>query len=1120
MMKKFYHFPSRLMGLLLLGSLLFGSGQLAAKTWQMAYQPTQKIRLDRAFDQLARDHKINIIYDVDQVSKYLVKPSGKVAKVTIEIKRLIAKTDLSYTKLNNTTFVIKKDNKTSAIPVLPIQPEVKKLTVGGVIRDKKSKEPLIGANIIERSTSNGVSTDIDGNYSIEVEEDAILEVSYIGYQTKSVRVNGKTSVNIYLDKDDNLLEQVVVIGYGSQKRSDLTGAVDRIGQDELQQLPNTGLEQAIQGRSAGVYITQNSGAPGGAMSVRIRGTGSTLSAEPLYVIDGIPIVNDNEGTSATFESDGGGQYSNALTTINPNDIESIEILKDASATAIYGARAANGVVLITTRKGKEGRATISYDTYWGMQQLYKKVDVMNLREYADYIAISGYGDIEEFQRPELLGEGTNWQDAIFRNANMSNHQLSLTGGTEKTRFSLTGGVHHKEGIVRGSDFTRYSAKLNVDHNFTNYLKIGGNILTSRTRENITFNDNSNGVIYTALLTPPMVPARNLDGTFGTPPAGENVILTFNNPLANALETEDVNRKNRILASLYAEVQFTPWLKYRTEFATDILYSNHSTFWPAFERGNLSRKSRVRRVNNNSVYWINKHLLTFDKTLWENHKITFLAGYEVQEGTYEWLSAARDNLPTNELKELNLGDAGTQVVNGGAGHWALLSYFGRFNYGFKDRYLFTGTLRADGSSRFGANNRYGLFPSAAFAWRISNEEIFSDVSFLDNLKLRLGYGAVGNQEIGLYSFATNLRAQELAFGDQLITGFAPDNIANPDVKWESSVQTNIGLDIGLFNNRLEVIIDAYYKKSKDMLLPAILPRTAGSLNAPFINIGEMDNKGIELTFNTQNYTGAFSWSTSANFSVNRNEVVNLGSTGALTGVIQRIPITRTEEGAPIGQYYGHITDGIFRSLEEIAEAPFQEVGTRPGDIKFKDLNNDGVINDADRTIIGSPHPDFTANLINDFTYKNFDLNIFIRGVFGNEVFNVLKRDLAGTGAWHNQSIDIVDAWTSANPEGSAPRINGNDPNQNRRISDRFVEDGTYIRIQNITLGYTLPANVLERLPISSLRAYISGQNLLTITDYSGYDPEIGSFNQNPLLNGLDNGRFPVARSYTVGVNISF
>ena len=513
-------------------------------------------------------------------------------------------------------------------------------------------------------------------------------------------------------------------------------------------------------------------------------------------------------------------------------------------------------------------------------------------------------------------------------------------------------------------------------------------------------------------------------------------------------------------------------------------------------------------------------MTFDKRLSKKQKLTFLAGFEAQQGNYEWLSAERENLPTNELQQLTLGDAATQKNSGGAGHWSLLSYFGRANYAFDERYLFTGTLRSDGSSRFGENNKYGLFPSLAFAWRLSNESFLRDSEKLYNLKLRLGYGAVGNQEIGLYSFAQLLRSQDVVIGNQQTTGFAGDNIANPNVKWESSVQFNGGLDIGFFDNKLEIVIDVYNKQSKDMLLPAILPATAGSFNAPFVNIGEMRNSGVEFTLNTQNLTGAINWRTSANISINRNEIVDLGSTGSLPGIVQRVPITRTEEGLPIGQYYGHVALGIFESQEEVEAAAFQEIGTRAGDIQFEDLNADGVINEEDRTFIGSPHPDYTINLINDITVGNFDFNIFARGVFGNEVYNLLRRDLAGTGAWVNQSVDVIDRWTPTNPDGSEPRANGNDPNANRRVSSRFVEDGTFIRIQNAALGYTMPRNKLSQYGISNLRIYVSGQNLATWTKYSGYDPEIGSYNQNPLINGVDNGRFPVARSITFGLNLNF
>jgi len=1033
-----------------------------------------------------------------------------------DVTNILKPKGVTMVKVDEKSYVVKKQKK-------PIKrtAKIEKIKVTGIVKENNTEEVLIGVSILGKKSGVGTTSELDGSFEMMAVEGEELVFSYIGYNSVT-KIAQTSPMNIYLTEAAEQLDEVIVVGYGTQKKRDLTGAVSTIGVKELKQVPSTGLEQAIQGRSAGVYVTQNSGAPGGAMSIRIRGTASTLSAEPLYVIDGIPIINDNASTSST---NGGGQNTNALTTINPNDIESIEILKDASATAIYGARAANGVVLITTKRGEEGKQTVSYETYFGVQELYKEVPVMNLRQYAEYVQDVNIGDLEEFEDLTLLGEGTNWQDVIFREATMQNHQFSLSGGSKKTRFSFTAGLHNKNGIVQGSNFQRYSTKLNIDHSYNDKIRMGVNILASKTKENITFNDNDKGVIYTALLTPPIVPDRLLNGEFGSPPAGENIVLTFNNPLANALEVDDVNRKSRVLGSVYAEVDFFPWLTYRAELATDVLYSNHNRFQPAYQRGTLSQISNVSRNNNNSNFWIVKQLLTYKNKINDNHNITFLAGFEAQEGKYEWLYARRENLPNNQLKELLLGDASTQQVEGGAGHWALLSYFGRLNYSMYDRYLITGTLRADGSSRFGVNNKYGLFPSLAFAWRMSEEPFLKSIESLDNLKLRLGYGAVGNQEIGLYSFAPLLRGTNVVIGDQLTTGFGKDNIANPNVKWESSVQLNLGLDVGFWNNRLEIIIDVYNKLSKDMLLPGIYPATAGGLNPPFINIGEMSNKGVEFTVNTQNSTGKFDWRTSGNISFNVNEVVDLGSTGSLTGVVQQLAVTRTVEGLPIGQYYGHTAIGVFNDVAEINASAFQETGTRPGDIKFADISGeggvpDGVIDDLDQTFIGSPHPDFTVNFINDFSYKNFDLNIFFRGVYGNEVFNMLRRDIAGTGAWHNQSVDIIDRWTPTNLDGVEPRSNGNDPNGNRRVSTRFVEDGSFLRLANVMLGYNMPQKMIKRYGFSNLRFYLSGQNLFTIAGYSGYDPEIGSFNQNPLISGVDNGRFPVARSVTMGLNLNF
>jgi TonB-linked SusC/RagA family outer membrane protein len=1091
-------------------------------------QNTTNVPLTKAVDEIAAAYQVSIVYDVEQLEKVTVN-NWKISRQSAEndLKFLLKNHNFTYKKINATTFVIKKikgqklesNVKKQPSPQKISQPTIQKLTAKGFVYDADSNDPLIGVNVVVKSGKEGAATDLDGSFSIIVEEGDVLIFSYLGYLEKEIKVKSSDLGVVYLETDAKQLDEVVVVGYGTQKRSDLTGALSSIGEKELQSLPSTGLDQALQGRAAGVFVTQNSGAPGGAVSIRIRGIGSTLTAEPLYVIDGIPVVNDNQGTSTNFsELDGGGQNSNALNTINPSDIESIEVLKDASATAIYGARAANGVVLITTKRGKEGKSSIAFDTYYGVQKLSRKIPVLSLQEYAQYYQDVGWDPIPEFARPELLGQGTDWQDAVFREATMQNYQLTVSGGNKNTTYALSGSYHFKEGIVVGSDFNRTSTKINLDHKFSDRVRIGNSLLVSRTKENITFNDNSNGVVYTALLMVPNAPVRNADGSFAGPQ--EEITLAFDNPVARALETEDVNEKTRLLANIYLEADIFPFLKYRTEFGTDLVYSDHQTFFPSFQRGNFFGKSGIRENSSNSKFWINKHLLTYNQQISERQHVSLLAGFEAQSGNYEFLFASRENLPTNDLQSINLGDIGQQQTNGGSGHWALASFFGRLNYNFNEQILFTGTVRADGSSRFSPDNRYGIFPSAAVAWRASNMEFLKGVETVDNLKFRVGVGQVGNQEIGLYSYLANLRAVSVAFGNDFSTGFVPDNIANPAVRWESSFQTNVGMDLGLYKNRVEIIADYYVKRADGMLLPALLPSTAGSLNPPFVNIGEIENRGFELSLNTANLSGKFKWNTSLNYSINTNEVISLGSNGNLIGLIQRLPVTRTEEGRSISQFYGYVMEKVFESQAEVAESPFQSNDTRAGDIKFKDINEDGVINDLDQTFIGNPLPDYTINMTNDFSFKGFDLNVFFQGVFGNEILNLVRRDLEGMAGLSNQAAAVQDRWTTLNTVTDVPRPTGSDPNDNRRISTRFIEDGSFIRLKNITLAYNFPRHLLRSAKIQNLRIYASAQNLFTWTDYSGYDPEVGSFNQNPLINGVENGRYPISKSYTFGLSVKF
>ena len=1010
-------------------------------------------------------------------------------------------------------------NSAFANTAAPLTADLPFLTITGTVTDAETGEALIGVNIRVEGTTSGAVTDFDGKYSVSADPGQTLIFSYLGYQETKRVVTNQTVVNLVMEPDAEQLDEVVVVGYGSQKRSDVTGALSSISSEDLREIPVTGLDQAIQGRAAGVQVTQNSGAPGGGVSIRVRGIGSTLTAEPLYVIDGIPVVNDNSVNTTQYDGvEGTVQANNTLNTINPNDIESIEILKDASATAIYGARGANGVVLITTKRGKSGASKISFESYLGTQKLARKLDVLNLREYAQYYNDRGFRGIEEFQDLDLLGEGTDWQDEIFRRAYNRNAQLTLSGGNDKTQFALSGGFTRTEGIVIGSAFNRFSGKINLDHQLNDRIRIGNSLLVSRTKEDITLQDNTRGVVYTALLFVPAAPVRNADGSFAAPQ--DEIELNFINPVSRALEIQDQARKTRLLANFYFEADVLPFLKYRTEFGTDLLFAGQSTFQPAFQRGQIEQRSSLNVNRNQNRFWINKHLLTFNKTFSEQHSVTALAGFEAQEGGYDFLFARRNDLPNNTNIALSLGDAGQQQTGGGSGEFALLSYFGRVNYSFSDRYQLTATLRADGSSRFGRNNRYGYFPSAAFAWRISNEKFLKSFDKLANLKLRLGYGAVGNQEIGFYSSFATVGPVVAVQGDRIVTVFAPNNIANPDVRWESSFQTNIGIDVGLFNNRVEVVADYFTRRADGNLLPALLPATTGGLAAPIVNIGEITNEGIELTINTQNTTGAFDWSSSVNFTRSTNLVTNLGSNGSLVATVEGIPVSRTEVGQAIGQFYGWVTDGIFQNPDEIAEAPFQSIDTRPGDIRFVDINEDGLINADDQTFIGNPLPDFTANLSNRISYKGFDFSALVQGVFGGDILNLVRRRTEAFEGFSNQSVAVLDAWRPLAPSENTPRAAPADPNGNTRISNRFIEDGTFVRLKNVQLGYTFPKALTERIGMSSFRAYVSGQNLVTLTGYNGYDPEIGSFNQNPLINGVDNGRYPTARAFTFGINANF
>lgn len=1060
------------------------------------------------------------------------------------LDKIFTNTDVSYQMLDNNLIVI--------TPAVSHQDQDHRVT--GIVRDALTGETLIGVTIVVEGTTQGAITDVNGRYVLQTPSgNVILEVSYVGYEKARIPVDGRTTIDIRLTPEIRSLDEVVVIGYGSMQRSDITGSVVSVGEDKLRASVATSIDQALQGRAAGVQVFQNSGQPGGGVSLRIRGANSINStSEPLYVIDGVAISGDAGGLAVGFDWAGGGNGQtavSALATINPADIVSIEILKDASAAAIYGARGANGVVLITTRQGKRGESKVSYEPYFGIQQIANRMDVLDLQGFARYhneMAAEGWiGAREEFRDPSLLGKGTDWQDEVFRTAAVMNHQLSVTGGTENTTYAFSAGFFNQDGIVIGSNFDRYSVRLNLQNQAKSWLTVGNNITVSRTNERITLNDSDDGVIASTLLQTPDIPLKFADGSWGGPLLSE---FGPRNPVAMALDRDLNLTRSRILGNIYAEARFLENFTFRSEVGGDFQANNNYAFQPTYEYGAIINDiNSSRRRYTQSLYWEVKNYLTYNQEFGQ-HNVTLLLGQEASESNWEGMEGTRSTFLTNDIKELNAGDAQTATNSGYRGSAALTSFYTRLNYTYDNRYLVTATFRADGSSNFGPENKWGYFPSVALAWRISNESFMEDVEFISNLRLRASYGEVGNQNIGGYRYGSALTTAPSGLGQT----FRLTNIPNPQVKWESSRSTNFGFELGLFDQRIDLMVDVYNKTTDDMLLVLPLPNYMGSghwmgVQSPWVNIGELENKGFEITLATKNITTSdFSWGTDLAISRNSNKVVSLGEEGAI--IFQNVQwfhtVTRTTAGYPIGQFYGYVTDGIFKSQDDIQNSATQHARINPitgvwlGDLKFKDLNGDGVIDDDDREIIGDPNPKFTFGFNNFFSYKNFDLNIYLQGSYGNSIFNFTRRQTEGmTSGQYNQLATIADRanieminpdgdpddpnnYRVTNPNTTMPRATSTNPNNNTRISDRYVEDGSYMRIQNISLGYVLPARYGAQIGLTRLRLYASIQNLYTFTNYSGYDAEIGQYNQNPLLMGVDNGRYPLPRIYTLGLNVDF
>ena len=1020
-------------------------------------------------------------------------------------------------------------------------------TVSGTVVSSTNGEPLIGVSVqVKERPSVGTITDLDGKYSLQVANGETLVFSYIGFVNQEITAD-RTVIDVEMKEDTEVLDEVVVVGYGTMKRSDLTGSVVSVGEDEIKQSVVTSLDQALQSRAAGVSVTQNSGTPGGGISVSIRGINSLNGNEPLYVIDGVAISGNNDSNSSV------------LSSINPSDIVSMEILKDASATAIYGSRASNGVVLITTRQGQSGKTRISYEGYYGLQQLPKELEVLNLREYAEYqnlrADVIGFGKRGEFADLSLLGEGTNWQREIFQNASMHNHQVNISGGNDNVKYALSAGYLQQEGIAIGSDFQRFSARVNMDNKITKWLSTGLRASVSKTTQNNTI--DSGNIIRTAIEQLPDTPARNPDGSWGA--QAENMYGTyFSNPVAEALMRENYNKGLQMYVDFFADVTIWKGLVLRAEYAGNYYYNNSYQYTPSYDYGHYIQTSSGSRSASNGSNWTLKTYLTYNGTFGK-HNLSVMAGHEAQENTWENLSGSRSDYLFNTIHELNMGDASTAKNSSGRGSSAIESYYGRLNYGYDDRYLATFTLRGDGSSSFGPANRWGIFPSVALAWKINNERFLKNVEWLNNLKLRMGWGLVGNQSASSYAYGVTMSSAASIWG----TGFYAGNYPNDKLKWEETKAYNAGLDLNLFDNRVEFIFDTYFKNTDNLLMRASLPSyVSGVIQSPWVNAGAMQNKGAEFTLNTVNVsTKDFTWRTGITISFNKNKITKLYTeTAGLSGTIDSQILTYSTVGQPVGQYYGYKVIGMFKEENDFyqrdADGNFllDKNGNRlpvalpedqhiaedevwVGDYIFEDLNDDGIIDEKDRTYLGNPEPKFSYGFNNTFTYKGFDLNIFINGVYGNELVNLFRQDF--TNPMRNSNllkeatgiarVELIDPeqpneiWNVrvANPESaSVQRINTADGNDNNRMSNRFVEDGSYLRIKNISLGYTFPQSWVRKWKIENLRVYMNVQNAFTFTKYKGYDPEVGAYNYNVLLRGVDYARYPSQRIYTFGLNLSF
>lgn len=1072
-------------------------------------------------------HKVNFVYQRELIEgKTLSMSINENDKLESILKRILPPMNLTFKKLKgsgsytilpikilktsgNQIEEVTNANNSNSIGLLEKKPFdsspsttiLAAFDIKGKVTDSETGEGLPGVNVSVKGTSRGSTTNTNGEYSISVPDaKAILVFSYIGFESQEIEVGNKTTLNVSLKVDNKTLEEVVVVGYGTVKKSDLTGSVSSVKAEQIAAYPAGGITQALQGRAAGVQIQSNNGDPGASFKIRIRGGSSiNASSDPIFVIDGFV----------------GG------TLPPPEDIESIEVLKDASATAIYGSRGANGVVMVTTKQGKEGKTKVEFNTSYSSQNEINRLELLNAEQYTAYVKEV----IPTYVSP---GGNTDWQDQIFKTGAIQNHQLSFSGGNQSVKYYVSGSIFDQKGIIIGTDFKRYSLTNNLSFKVNEKIKVGINLFAQRTGRKGTRTQegsggaNEAGAVSSAFKFMPNQAVYNSDGTYTLALQGDPI----DNPFAIITERLNESVNDRLQSNFSVDYDILKDLKFKATLGASINNQRQGTFIPTTLNQGRAVGGEATQDGNKNTNIINENYLTYTKTFAGMHNLSVLGGYSFQKTRFESWGARGQSFITNAVSVWNLGSASVyQAPNSNLAEAQLSSYFGRINYGFKDRYLLTLNARYDGSSNFSKNYKWAFFPSGAVAWNVMNEAFMKNFKLFDSWKIRGSYGLTGNQAIGPYQTLAGFSSTLAVINGKIVNAVRPTTVANDNLTWETTTQFDLGTDISFLNNRFSLTLDYYNRVTKDLLFSVPLPQYSG-FQTQLKNIGKVENKGFEIGLNSKILTGAFKWNVDINVSANKNKVLELPDNNDIqygAGPGHMIGLGNTQilrVGQPVGSFLGWVYEGVYQSGDTfLPGAGFETVA---GGEKFKDLNGDGKLDANDRQIVGNPNPKFIWGISNDFKYKNFDLNIFFQGSQGNDLLSFTLLEIESMASPYNSTIKALDRWTPSNTNTEIPKRS---LSRTQRVSTRWVYDGSYARLKNLAIGYNLPSNMLKKAFISKLRIYASAQNILTFTKYPGYDPEVnynsdGSGSAANRNLGLDYGSYPNAKSYTIGLNIGF